>query len=67
MKKLSIEQIESVITTQMRNLEDAWETAKENNDMQRMMSLYDRRNDSGIELCILLDALKQEANKVDVV
>tara|TARA_R110002033_G_scaffold102968_2_gene150767 strand:- start:100 stop:291 length:192 start_codon:yes stop_codon:yes gene_type:complete len=63
MKKLSIEQIESVITTQMRNLEDAWETAKENNDMQRMMSL----NDSGIELCILLDSLKQEANKVEVV
>ena len=63
MKKLSIEQIEAVIATQMRNLEDAWETAKENNDMQRMMSL----NDSGIELCILLDSLKQEANKVEVV
>ena len=63
MKKLSIEQIESVITTQMRNLEDAWETAKENNDMQRMMSL----NDSGIELCMLLDSLKQESNKVEVV
>ena len=63
MKKLSIEQIEAVIATQMRNLEDAWETAKENNDMQRMMSL----NDSGIELCILLDSLKQESNKVEVV
>ena len=63
MKKLSIEQIEAVIATQMRNLEDAWETAKENNDMQRMMSLYD----SGIELCMLLDSLKQESNKVEVV
>ena len=63
MKKLSIEQIEAVIATQMRNLEDAWETAKENNDMQRMMSL----NDSGIELCMLLDSLKQESNKVEVV
>ena len=63
MKKLSIEQIEAVIATQMRNLEDAWETAKENNDMQRKMSL----NDSGIELCMLLDSLKQEANKVEVV
>ena len=59
MNKLSIEQIEAVIAAQMRNLEDAYETAKKHNDMRRKMSL----NDSGIELCMLLDSLKQEANK----
>ena len=57
MKKLSIEHIEAVITSQMSNLADAWDSAAKRKDMQRQMSL----TDSGMELSMLLDTLKQKA------
>jgi hypothetical protein len=59
MNALSIQKIEEIITAQVALLADAWDIAKERNDMQREMSL----NASAIELNMLLDSLKQEANK----
>ena len=59
MNALSIQKIEEIITAQVALLADAWDVAKERNDTQRLMSL----NASAIELNMLLDSLKQEANK----